>query len=76
MTVDTLFRPRARAGSAAVSASARHDRGIVLLLIVMMGLVFAPVIGVHAVAALGVPAVSAMPAEGASAAAPTVRSPG
>lgn len=46
MTVQTLSVSRTRAGRAP------RDRSVVLVLIVMMGLVFGPIIGVHAFAAM------------------------
>lgn len=70
MTVNSFVVSRTRAGRAP------RDNSVVLVLIVMMGIVFGPVIGVHAVAALGAAPPASAPSDAASVVQPATRSPG
>ena len=57
MTLLNVFSFRARAGTEPVSSD---DRGVTLMLVLLLGLVFAPIIGLHVAAvAFGPPAAAA-----------------
>ena len=59
MTVLNLFSPRAHVGSGDTQSD---DRGIMLMVVLLLGLVFAPVIGLHVAAvAFGLPAAASSP---------------
>jgi hypothetical protein len=59
MTLLNLFPLRARVRTEQVSSD---DRGVTLMLVLLLGLVFAPVIGLHvAVVAFGPPAAASSP---------------
>jgi hypothetical protein len=59
MTLLNLFPLRARVCAGEASSD---DRGVTLMLVLLLGLVFAPVIGLHiAVVAFGPPAAAASP---------------
>ena len=54
MTLLNLFSSRAHVGT---EQAASDDRGVTLMLVLLLGLVFAPIIGLHvAVVAFGPPA--------------------
>ena len=59
MTLLNLFSSRARMGSGDIQSD---DHGIMLMVVLLLGLVFAPVIGLHiAAVALGPPAAASSP---------------
>ncbi|WP_457091730.1 hypothetical protein [Microvirga sp. P5_D2] len=59
MTLLNLFSSRARVGSGDAPSD---DRSILLMVVLLLGLVFAPVIGLHiAAVALGAPAAASSP---------------
>jgi hypothetical protein len=59
MTLLNLIRSRARMGSGDIQSD---DHGIMLMVVLLLGLVFAPVIGLHiAAVALGPPAAASSP---------------
>jgi hypothetical protein len=59
MTLLNLFSSRARVGSGDAPSD---DRSILLMVVLLLGLVFAPVIGLHVAAvALGPPAAASSP---------------
>lgn len=60
MTLLNLFSSRARVGKADTQSD---DRSIMLMVVLLLGLVFAPVIGLHiAAVAFGPPAAASSPA--------------
>ena len=59
MTLLNAFSSRARVGVEQVSSD---DRGVTLMLVLLLGLVFAPIIGLHiAAVALGPPGTASSP---------------
>lgn len=72
MSVQTLSLFRTGAGR----SRAHADNSVMLVLAVMMGIVFGPIIGVHAVAALGAASAPSAPAGAASVVQTSTRSPG
>jgi hypothetical protein len=71
MTLLNLFSSRAHLGSRDVQSD---DRSIMLMVVLLLGLVFAPVIGLHvATVAVGPPAAASSPDNLAHHATPPVR---
>jgi hypothetical protein len=71
MTLLNLFSSRAHLGSGDVQSD---DRSILLMVVLLLGLVFAPVIGLHVAAiAFGPPAAASSPDNLAHHATPPVR---
>jgi hypothetical protein len=71
MTLLNLFSSRARLGNGEASSD---DRSIMLMVVLLLGLVFAPVIGLHVViVAVGPPAAASSPDNLAHHTAPPVK---
>jgi hypothetical protein len=60
MTLLNVFSSRARMGVEQVSSD---DRGVTLMLVLLLGLVFAPIIGLHIAAVVFDPEATASPSE-------------